>query len=85
MAFYFQCDSANADALIMVGQNLQGRHAKARAESDFCVNVKAENEIEIILLHLENQDQLILEILRHLEAFVLPTHRQHQKMTPRSP
>ncbi len=32
--------------LIMIGQNLQGRHAEARAEADFEVNIKAEREIE---------------------------------------
>jgi len=53
--------------LIMIGQNLQGRHAEARAESDFDVNVKAEREIEAVLLHLEHQDELILEILNRLE------------------
>jgi len=53
--------------LIMIGQNLQGRHAEARAESDFDVNVKAEREIEAILLHLEHQNELILKILSHLE------------------
>lgn len=54
--------------LIMVGQNLQGRHAEARAESDFDVNIKAENEIEMILLQLKNQNELILEILHSLEG-----------------
>src|SRR3984893_8829258 len=54
--------------LIMVGQNLQGRHAEARAGADFDVNTKAEREIEAILLHLESQNQLILQILRHLEG-----------------
>src|SRR6266851_5017965 len=54
--------------LIMVGQNLQGRHAEARAEADFEVNTKAEREIEAILLHLEAQNDLILEILHHLEG-----------------
>src|SRR5450756_1747430 len=54
--------------LIMVGQNLQGRHAEARAEADFDVNTKAEREIEAILLHLETQSDLILKILRHLEG-----------------
>jgi len=53
--------------LIMIGQNLQGRHAEARAESDFDVNVKAEREVETILLHLENQNALILKILDKLE------------------
>jgi uncharacterized membrane protein len=54
--------------LIMVGQNLQGRHSEFRAESDFEVNVKAEREIETILMHLENQNELILKILNDLEA-----------------
>src|SRR5229473_3551836 len=54
--------------LIMVGQNLQGRHAEARAEADFEVNTKAEREVEAILLHLEAQNDLILKILRHLEG-----------------
>lgn len=53
--------------LIMIGQNLQGRHSEARAESDFEVNVKAEKEIETILLHLEQQSDLMLKILHHLE------------------
>ena len=54
--------------LIMVGQNLQGRHAEARAEADFDVNTKAEREIEAILQHLEAQNDLILKILHHFEV-----------------
>ena len=54
--------------LIMVGQNLQGKHAEARAEADFEVNVQAEEEIETILQHLENQNELILKILNTLEG-----------------
>ena len=53
--------------LIMIGQNLQGRHAEKRAESDFDVNVRAEKEIEVILMHLDNQNELILKILEHME------------------
>ena len=58
--------------LIMVGQNLQGRHAEARAEADFDVNTKAEREIEAILLHLEAQNDMMLKILRHLEGVSTP-------------
>ena len=50
--------------LLMIGQNLQGRHAEARAEADFEVNTKAEQEVEAILQHLENQSSLILKILQ---------------------
>src|ERR1035437_442906 len=49
--------------LIMVGQNLQSRHSEARAEADFDINTKAEHEIEAILLHLENQNKMIIQIL----------------------
>jgi uncharacterized membrane protein len=54
--------------LIMVGQNLQSRHAEARAEADFEINTKAEREIEVVLEHLEHQNDLILEILERLQS-----------------
>jgi len=53
--------------LIMIGQNIQGKHAELRADHDFDTDRKAEKEIEIILLHLENQQKLMLEILKRLE------------------
>jgi uncharacterized membrane protein len=62
--------------LIMVGQNLQGRHAESRAEADFEVNTKAEQEIEAVLLHLEAQNDLILRILRQLEGASIPQGAQ---------
>jgi len=52
--------------LIMIGQNLQGKHDEARAEADYDVNAKAEREIEAILMHLENQDEMLLQILKEL-------------------
>lgn len=53
--------------LLLIGQNLQGKHSEARAEADFEVNTKAEREIEAILRHLENQSDLILQILHRVE------------------
>lgn len=53
--------------LIMVGQNLQSKHSEIRAEEDYLINKKAEQEIETILVHLENQNKLILQILAHIE------------------
>lgn len=50
--------------LLMVGQNLQGRHAELRAEHDFEINQKAEQEVEAILLQLE---QHVLLLQRHEE------------------
>ena len=54
--------------LIMVGQNLQERNANARAEADFEVNVRAEREIEAILQHLENQNDILLQIRKQKGA-----------------
>jgi uncharacterized membrane protein len=53
--------------LIMVGQNVQGIHSELRAEHDLQVNVKAEEEITAILEHLEYQNKLLLQIVRHLK------------------
>ncbi len=49
--------------LIMVGQNIQGDHADARAEYDLEINVKAEKEIEAILYHLEYQNSILIAML----------------------
>jgi uncharacterized membrane protein len=52
--------------LIMVGQNIQGRHSELRAENDLEVNVKAESEIEMILQHLEYQNALLIAMVEKL-------------------
>jgi uncharacterized membrane protein len=52
--------------LIMVGQNVIGRHAEARAEHDLEINIKAEQEIEVILHHLEHQNEILMAMLGKL-------------------
>lgn len=52
--------------LIMVGQNIQGRHSELRADNDLEVNVKAEAEIEVILQHLEYQNALLITMVEKL-------------------
>lgn len=53
--------------LIMVGQNIQGKHAQLRADHDLETDIKAEKLIETILMHLENQQDLMLQILKRIE------------------
>jgi uncharacterized membrane protein len=53
--------------LILIGQNIQSKHSEILAEEDFAINKKAEVEIETILLHLENQNELIIQILKHIQ------------------
>jgi uncharacterized membrane protein len=50
--------------LIMISQNLQERHAEMRAENDFEINLRAEREIEAILINLEKQEEKIERILK---------------------
>ncbi len=56
--------------LIMVGQNLQGRHAETRAELDFEINQKAEKEVMATLIHLERNTELLLKLMNHLDCRV---------------
>ena len=63
--------------LIMVGQNLQSAHAEARAQSDFDVNTKAEAEIETVLMHLENQNKMMMDILQKLERYEI-SREEHE-------
>ncbi|MEK7461917.1 MAG: DUF1003 domain-containing protein [Patescibacteria group bacterium] len=53
--------------VIMVGQNIEGRASEWRAQTDFEINKKAEHEIEVIIAHLENQNELLLELIRKIE------------------
>ena len=54
--------------LIMIGQNVQAKHADLRAEADLEINKQAELENETILTHLEYQNDLMLKILKHIES-----------------
>ena len=54
--------------LIMVGQNLQGRHSETRAELDFEINQKAEKEVTVILQHLEHNTELLIQLMKHLDC-----------------
>lgn len=54
--------------LIMIGQNIQGRHAELRAQSEYETSIKAEQEIEVILEHLEYQNDLLLLLAEKADA-----------------
>ena len=53
--------------LIMIGQNVQAKHADLRSELDLKINTQAELEIEAVLTHLEYQNNLMLKILKDIE------------------
>jgi uncharacterized membrane protein len=58
--------------LIMVAQNLQGRHAELRAENDYEVNVHASESVEIILQHIRYHTHQLAAIADKL-GVLLPT------------
>jgi uncharacterized membrane protein len=53
--------------LIMVGQNIESKFSEHRAQADFDINRKAEHELEIVIAHLENQNELLLELARKID------------------
>ncbi|MCR4279758.1 MAG: DUF1003 domain-containing protein [Candidatus Zambryskibacteria bacterium] len=53
--------------LVMVGQNLEGKFAEQRAQADYEINKKSEQEVEVIIAHLENQNELLLELARKID------------------
>jgi len=53
--------------LIMLGQNIQAKASDIRAEADLEINMQAALENEAILLHLENQNKVMLRIVKKLE------------------
>jgi uncharacterized membrane protein len=57
----------NLMPLILIGQNLQGRTTEIRASHDYDTDVRAEKEIEAILLHLENQQEIMMQVLKKIE------------------
>ena len=54
--------------LIMVGQNLQGRHAEARAAVEFETVTETFGDLETVLAHLDAQDEGWLRQTRMLRA-----------------
>jgi uncharacterized membrane protein len=71
LALSFQ--AAYAAPIIMMSQNRQADKDRLMAEQDYQVNMKAEQEVKAIMQHLEQQDEVMIDILRRLEA-------QHQAL-----
>jgi uncharacterized membrane protein len=54
--------------IIMVGQNVLGRHAELMAEEQYNTTKKTYADIESTMKHLDDQDALILKIVEKLDA-----------------
>ncbi|HXW83649.1 MAG TPA: DUF1003 domain-containing protein [Candidatus Binataceae bacterium] len=60
--------AAYAAPIIMMSQNRQAAKDRLMAEQDYNVNSKAEEEVKAIMHHLEQQDEVMIDILRRMEA-----------------
>jgi uncharacterized membrane protein len=60
-------EAAYAAPIIMMSQNRQSDKDRLAAEEDYRVNTKAEEELKAVMHHLEQQDEMMLDILRRLE------------------
>ena len=72
--------------LIMVGQNLQGKHAEARAEEEFRTTQKTFADAEATMRHLDAQDAELIRqtaLLRVLVERLLPAEDVQPPVTPR--
>jgi len=56
--------------LIMVGQNIQGKHAELRAEEEFHTTKSSYRDIEHILERLDSQDRELLRQTKLLEKLI---------------
>ena len=74
LALSFQ--AAYAAPIIMMSQNRQAAKDRLMAEQDYEINLKAEDELKSIMNHLEQQDEVMLDLLRRVEG-------QHQVIMAR--
>lgn len=69
MNLFLSMQAAFTAPIIMMSQNRQAVRDRLEAHNDFLINKRAEEEIRAILLHLEAQDEALLEVhtlLMHL-------------------
>jgi uncharacterized membrane protein len=66
LALSFQ--AAYAAPIIMMSQNRQADKDRLMAQHDYQINLKAEQEVKAIMHHLEQQDDIMIDILHRLEA-----------------
>jgi len=67
--------AAYAAPVIMMSQNRQAEKDRLMAQQDYEINMKAEEEIKVLMDHLEAQHEMIIQILEHLSTAQVETGR----------
>jgi uncharacterized membrane protein len=60
--------AAYTGPVVMMSQNRQSEKDRLMAESDYEVNKKSEEEVEVIMKHLAHQDKLLLDAIARIES-----------------
>ena len=60
--------AAYTGPIVMMSQNRQSAKDRLEAKDDYECNLKAEEEIRVIMEHLVHQDETMAELLRRLDA-----------------
>jgi uncharacterized membrane protein len=60
--------AAYTGPVVMMSQNRQAEKDRLLAQHDYEINRRAEEEVEVVMDHLEHQDRLILAAIGRLEA-----------------
>jgi len=74
--------AAFATPLIMMSQNRQAEKDRLTAQNDYQTDCKGEEEIRHIMDHLDHQDDLILQIVKRLEAQHMEMKEQLARLDP---
>jgi uncharacterized membrane protein len=56
--------------LIMVGQNIQGRHAQLRSDEEYKTTLTSFHDLELVLKHLDEQDKELLRQSNMIEQLL---------------
>jgi uncharacterized membrane protein len=63
---FLSLQAAYAAPVIMMSQNRQSERDRIEAHNDFNINIKAEEEVRIIIEHLEIQNKVLEELTKQM-------------------
>ena len=65
--FVFSLEAATWVSLVLMAMNRQADRDRLRAQNEFELNVKAEEELKALMNHLMHQDEILLQIVNRLD------------------
>lgn len=68
MNLFLSLQAAYTAPMLMMSQNRVAAMDRLRAQNDFEINLKAEEEVRVVLEHLEAQSVLLLELQKEVRA-----------------